>query len=335
MIFSHPGPWQQFSLRSDNRGLSTMELKSKYINEQYLFEAQMAEVQHQHNIFMNGGGGGPQPTTATPPVVITDSDVLAFITATGITDNTQKSAVNSLVLSLKGYSVWSSLNVIYPFVGGTATTHKFNLKDPRDLDAAYRLTFFGGMTHNSNGITGNGTNAYAKITTPPTTTAAAGVYTRTTSFIGYLMSGYRYYASTDPEAPDPIPAGGFGIAVGGYSGYNPNVGGNFAPYVAGLLAITNTAVNSIRSFKNGAFKDAYSAYNFTAPSPVSPIGIGTRYEEYYDATNTTLQSTDFSSYLSPNNIAFAFISNANLTDAQMGNIYTAVQAYQTTLGRQV
>ena len=68
MIINHPGPWQQYHLRSDNRGLSTMELKSKYLNEQYLFEAQLAEAQFQHNIFMNGGGGGKlNENTPTPP----------------------------------------------------------------------------------------------------------------------------------------------------------------------------------------------------------------------------------------------------------------------------
>jgi hypothetical protein len=58
IIADHPGPWQQYHLRSDNRNLSIMELKAKYINEQYLFEAQMFNLQQQHNVFMNGGGGG-------------------------------------------------------------------------------------------------------------------------------------------------------------------------------------------------------------------------------------------------------------------------------------
>jgi hypothetical protein len=50
---------------------------------------------------------------------------------------------------------------VYPFVGGTATTHKYNLVDPQDTDAAFRLTFVGGITHNSNGITSNGSTGYA------------------------------------------------------------------------------------------------------------------------------------------------------------------------------
>lgn len=90
-----------------------------------------------------------------------DPDAEAFITAASITDPTQQSAVNQLVLDLKSYSLWSKMKAIYPMVGGSASSHKWNLKDPRDLDAAYRLTFAGGVTHASTGVTFNGTNGAA------------------------------------------------------------------------------------------------------------------------------------------------------------------------------
>ena len=61
-----------------------------------------------------------------------DADVIAFIKATGITDGTEFSAINYLVLDLKNKGLWTKINTLYPFVGGTATTHKYNLKDPRD-----------------------------------------------------------------------------------------------------------------------------------------------------------------------------------------------------------
>lgn len=65
MIIGHPGTWQQFQSRSDNRNLSIMEMKSKYLREQYLFEAQMLNLQqlHQQNAFMNGVGGGSLPSS--------------------------------------------------------------------------------------------------------------------------------------------------------------------------------------------------------------------------------------------------------------------------------
>jgi hypothetical protein len=92
---------------------------------------------------------------------VSDADAQAFITAAGITDNTQKTAINTLVLSLKANNIWQKFKAIYPFVGGTATTHKFNLINPADTNAAYRLTFTGGWTHSSTGALPNGTNAYA------------------------------------------------------------------------------------------------------------------------------------------------------------------------------
>ena len=98
-----------------------------------------------------------------------DPDASAFINAAGITDPTITTAVDTLVTDLKGYGIWTKLKAIYPFVGGTATTHKFNLKDPRDLDAAFRLLFSGGWTHSANGIQSNGTNTFANTFYVPNT----------------------------------------------------------------------------------------------------------------------------------------------------------------------
>lgn len=87
-----------------------------------------------------------------------DPDAQAFLTAAGITDPTEITAVNNLTLGLKANSLWAKMKAVYPFVGGTAFSHKWNLIDPRNLDVAYRINWFGGLTHDSNGVKGNGTN---------------------------------------------------------------------------------------------------------------------------------------------------------------------------------
>ena len=94
-----------------------------------------------------GGGGGNDP------------DAQAFITATGIS-GTNATATNQLVLDLKSANIWTKMKAVYPMVGGTATTHKFNLINPQDTNAAFRLVFAGGITHSSSGILGNGTNGW-------------------------------------------------------------------------------------------------------------------------------------------------------------------------------
>ena len=73
MLINHPGSWQQFQFRPDNKGLNVMEMKSKYLHEQYLFENELFNLQQQQNMFMNGGGGGPTPSSApTPPSYTTE-----------------------------------------------------------------------------------------------------------------------------------------------------------------------------------------------------------------------------------------------------------------------
>lgn len=337
MITDHPGPWQHFSLRSDNRGLSTMELKSKYINEQYLFEAQMAQIQHQHNIFMNGGGGGPLSTSTTPPVVITDADALAFIAATGITDTTQKSAINSLVVSLKGYSIWNKLDVIYPFVGGTAFTHKFNLKNPADSNLTNRLEFFNAWTHNSNGITGNGTNTVANTFFNPSVIRSFGVYVRTATNGTPAFLG----ATVRSDSGEGFYNGPYGIDFRGaetlFVNTNSIPNGN-PPFTRGYITV-NTLDGSSKAIK--VYRDG--TYIDTAHTPgiwpstlflnTPQIAIGATRADYYDA-NGDYENTLYENNTTAN-IAFAFLGNTILTATEAANLNTAMVVYQTTLGRQV
>jgi hypothetical protein len=89
----------------------------------------------------------------TPPVVKYDSSAQSFITSSAITDTAQQSAVNNLVLQLKQYNLWNKFLAIYPMIGGTSATTKWNLKDPRDLDQAYRITWNGTPQFKGTGVT--------------------------------------------------------------------------------------------------------------------------------------------------------------------------------------
>jgi len=81
-----------------------------------------------------------------------DPDAGAFINATGI-GGIQAEAINNLVQQLKAGGVWERLIALYPFVGGNAQSCKFNLINPQDTNAAYRLTFAGTWTFDANGAT--------------------------------------------------------------------------------------------------------------------------------------------------------------------------------------
>jgi hypothetical protein len=84
--------------------------------------------------------------------LITDADAFNFIETAGIVDETQQVAINSLVLGLKSTNLWTKMQALYPFVGGNATSHKYNLKDPRNINSAFRILFNGAVTHNNSGV---------------------------------------------------------------------------------------------------------------------------------------------------------------------------------------
>ena len=71
----------------------------------------------------------------------------AFAAATGITDTTILNALNTFDTGLISNGLDTKMKALYPFVGGTANTHKFNFMDARDTDAAFRLQFNGGYIH--------------------------------------------------------------------------------------------------------------------------------------------------------------------------------------------
>lgn len=120
------------------------------------------------------------------------SNVTDFLTATSITDPTIVNAVRTLNLTLKDIGVFPLLYDLLLFVGGTATTHKYNVLDPRDSDAAYRAVQSGGWTNNASGVTGNGTNTSIDMkiagNVPGQNDISFGFYTSTDGAMGLDMT---------------------------------------------------------------------------------------------------------------------------------------------------
>jgi len=111
-----------------------------------------------------GFKAGTTPTAInTVSFIVVSADAALFLDAAGITDPTITAAINTFVLGLQADGIWKRMFALYPMVGGTASAHKFNLKDPRDLDAAYRLTFAGPFIHSALGVQPDSTGQPANI----------------------------------------------------------------------------------------------------------------------------------------------------------------------------
>jgi hypothetical protein len=248
-----------------------------------------------------------------------DPDATAFITAAGITDATQQSAINALVLDLKAYGIWTKMKAIYPFCGGTASSHKWNLKDPRDLDAAFRLVFFGGGSHSSNGYLPNGVNSYANTnlnentimtlnnihishysrTNNTNAVCDIGLWNNTTAMTASIVysSGLSAIRNTDLSAQFTSPLS-----------------------TAGMFINSRIISTQIKFFVNNALFRTITSNSVTKVSQNYFIG----------ARNSGGSAALYSN----RELAFASIGDG-LTDTEAANFYTAVQAYQTTLSRNV
>ena len=274
------------------------------------------------------GRVGWRAAAAVNPAPGLDTDAQAFITAASITDNTQKSAINTLVTQLKGYGIWTKLKAVYPFVGGTASQHKFNLKDPRDLDAAFRLVFNGGWTHSSTGALPNGTTAYADTKLNPSISLTT--YNNHLSFYSRTSTGY-------------------------ISDISFGVGDNFGRYAQALVIRRHDNLSAYDS-GNSTSANRISYSNTDGRGFYLGITLANNNRKYYRNNITMVSSTSVltqdlananvflgayneynitgANYYTNKESAFSSIGDG-LTDTEAANFYTAVQAYQTTLGRAV
>ena len=133
-----------------------------------------------------------------------DPDAQAFIDVTGIS-GANATAINNLVVSLKNQNLWVDMVAIYPMIGGTATTHKYNLKNPQDTDAAFRLSFAGGWTHDSSGAKPDGVSG----------TYANTFFVPQTHFAGLDDAHLSYYSFTNNAASDDVEIGSTNAAAAG------------------------------------------------------------------------------------------------------------------------
>jgi len=248
---------------------------------------------------------------------IIEEDAQAFIEAAGIIDPIEVSAITNLVIDLKTYNIWDKMKAIYPMVGGTATSQKYNLKNPNTFTG----TFVGGWIHSTTGALPNGINAYMDtglnmLNDLSQNNSHLAIYSRTNNTILSVMAGC---------------GNGLNNSIVIYPRFTNNTaylnhftsGGN------------NTVTNQNDSFGfrmiNRIISTEFSFFNRNTKSILSLSSIiGSNLNIFLGANNSNGTAATFDNREN----AFSSIGDG-LTDTDASNLYTAVQAFQTTLGRQV
>lgn len=268
-----------------------------------------------------------------------DPDAQAFLIAAGIPDDGTIyfpatayqitgfaiwTAVSAHVLELKGEGVinttvdfWSRYNCIYPYIGGSAASHKFNLKDPANTDAAFRLIFSGGITHSGAGIQGNGTTGYANTKFVPSAhltiddaSCAQYINTQLNTVTNYEMGIYWALQSFFIRR-------GVGALDSGVNDF-----GNATPTYSGnrFVSISRSNAANFNKYENGVADQLI----VKADSIIPPV------EFYLLAMNNTGAAGQFS----PRRSCWHAIG-ASITGAEFAILDLVVNSLQTALFRNV
>lgn len=234
-----------------------------------------------------------------------DADAQAYFTAAGITDNTQKDAWNTFVTSAKTNSYWGDLFAVYPFMGGSSSSHAVNAKTP----GTFNITWGDTVTHDSTGITGNGVNSTGNTTFDSTIGSGSGWTINSASYGCYVRSGFS----------------GTSIIMGNsnstyiYANSVTSVNCTFTRAANITTTLTKLIMLSMTSSEFTAYRDTTTSTAATG----NLTGSG----------NVTILS-GLGGYFTNANISFTFIASG-LSTTKAANLNTDVNTLMTSLGRNV
>jgi PKD repeat protein len=245
-----------------------------------------------------------------------DADANAFFArvnaAGGTLTPTEEAAIITLVLQLKADGIWNSIKVIYPMVGASAAACAQNLKS-----ASFTGTFTSGWTFANTGVTPNGTSAFMSTGFTPSgnllqNDTHVSIYSRTND----ILSSGRMDLGTGTA--DLYFSAWYGFGYKAFANINTNGAGGIASNTTslGFFLSQRTSSTNTNIYQNNNLILTNTQLSI-APANL-PIFIGRNSISEYSTKE------------------FAFVSfGDSFTNTQRGNLYTAVQAFQTTLSRQV
>jgi len=262
--------------------------------------------------------------TPTPSPAAPDSGATAYLNAvvsTGGTVNaTMSAATYTFYSTLRSAGILDKLYRMYPFIGGTSAAHAVEGISP----SVNSGTFNGGWTHSVSGATPNGTNGY--MTQSPTIAPS-------------IISTYGFGVYINET-------GGVKTAIGSYSDNGTGVNGQGYAAIAFVVSPSDWAAGSNDKLNDVVLQTKTISQGFYAASRTSSSEVVLK--QNTGTTNVTItQVLDTQPQLiggrssngAPEDffnkrLAFVF-QGRDLSSAELDTLYSAVQTYQTSLGRQV
>jgi len=243
-----------------------------------------------------------------------DADALAFFarvtTAGGTLSNTEKSAVNTLVVQMKSDGIWTKMKAVYPMVGASAAACSRNLKSDN-----FNGSFSSGWTFSSTGIVSSA-GSFMNTNIKPNDMAQNSIH------FGFYNKGLNGQYKMGVYQTSPSFSGSYLRATNATNDcdINSNTASALFQRETGMVVLNRVDALGKIVFNNGIKSSALSV-------SLAPLNFNFYLNGLNEAgtSNSTNANSDFS---------FCTIGDG-LTDQNGIDYYNAVQTFNTTLSRQV
>jgi len=255
-----------------------------------------------------------------PAVIVADFKARVIANGGSIT-TTQESACLTLVTNLVNNNLWSKMKIIYPFVGSTAASCAVNL-----VSSNFLGTFSSGWTFSANGGQPSGANTFLRANgfNPSllleTNNTCFSYYSRTNNTSNGTDLGCQLTTFDTTRVAMSLYFGGTNSAD--LNNFTTGRITTSSSNTRGLYLMSRESQTLMKFFKN-ASQIGQNVNNMTSLLPNAIYTVACL--DFNDGIN-------FSS--SNRQCAFSHVSTS-LTAAEALIFYNEVQAFQTTLGRQV
>lgn len=265
----------------------------------------------------------PRDYSVAGGAVAYDADAQAYFTAnTAIISDADKNAINTFYLGLKSDGIYTKIKAMYLPIWGSAASSKWNLVNPADTNAAFRLTFSTGFTYSSSGVTPS--VAFANTFFTPSVNG-----TLNSSHVSFYSRTNVDQSSIDIGANNALGTAGATMlytrttnALYGVIDYYPPTG---ADYITGAVTdsrghflLSRTASNLSKAFKNGSVLGTKAS-------------VGNRSSKQITISALNKDNPDGQANYSTRQWSFASIGDG-LTDAEATNFYNRVNTLMTYFG---
>jgi hypothetical protein len=263
----------------------------------------------------------PGPSCTDPDVQaffaipdMSEASLSTWLSAIGKTYNEVKTAVCDFVTNIKLEGITGGSNAaMYLPIGNAAAQRKYNFWNPADTNAAFRLTFNGGISFTNFAIVGNGVNGYSDTHFSPIANGSAS------SMSFAIDSGQNITGGTQVMG---VRAGGGFIRMFILFGTSIQIATStqiiYAGTNKGLFVSRRAASNQNQSYRDGVSLGSSTA-TFTPPTA----------NFYLNAVNTEGVGAQL---FAQHPVNFAFVTGQGWSDAQAVALNTHYQTLKTALG---